>query len=101
MMAQFSILPLGKGTSIRKEVAQAVGEVESSGLSYRLTAMGTIVEGDWDAVFALLKKIRDRVLAGSDRLYMTVSIDERKDKSVTIESKVQAVESVLGKRSRT
>ena len=78
--------------------AQAIREIDASGLNYRLTAMGTIIEGEWDPVFKVLKKVKERVLTASDRVYMTVALDERRDKAATIDSKVQAVESVLGKR---
>ena len=46
----------------------------------------------------MVKKVRDRALEDSDRIYMTISIDERKDKKVTIDSKMQAVEAAVGRR---
>lgn len=98
MIAQFSVFPLGEGVSIRSFVAKALEEVEKSGLPYRVTDMGTIVEGDWDAVTALLKKVHDRVLAETDRVYMTVSLDDRRDKKVALHQKVRSVEAVFGKK---
>ena len=97
MLVTFSIFPIGKGESIRKYVAEAVDEVDKSRLDYRLTAMGTVVEGDWDDVMRLMKKVHDRVLKMSDRIYMTLAIDDRKDKRRRMEAKVKAVEAVLGK----
>lgn len=97
MLVNFSIFPIGKGDSIRKYVAEAVEEVDKSGLDYRLTAMGTVMEGEWDEIMKVLKKVRDRLLKMSDRIYMTISIDDRKDKRRRMEAKVKAVEAVLGK----
>ncbi len=97
MLVNFSVFPIGKGDSIRKYVAEAVEEVDKSGLDYRLTAMGTVVEGEWDEVMKLMKKIRDRVLKMSDRIYLSITIDDRKDKRRRIEAKVKAVEALLGK----
>ena len=97
-MVQFSVFPFGGGTSLRAPVAKAVEEVEKSGLKYRVTDMGTIVEGDWDAVMKTLKAVHDRLLGEADRVYMTVSMDDRKDKPMPLGSKVRAVEAVVGKR---
>ena len=83
-----------------KPVAAIVAEIDKSGLDYRLTAMGTIIEGDWGAVMKLLKKLRDRALRDSERVYMTISIDEKKDRRRRIEEKIHTVESLLGKSLR-
>ena len=98
MLAQFSVVPLGVGVSISRYVADALAEVDQSGVNYRLTAMGTILEGDWDQIMAILKKVHDRLLKESDRILMTISLDDRKDKTrKRIEAKVEAVEKALGK----
>ena len=97
MLVQVSIFPLGKGESIGKYVAEAVDEIDKSGLDYRLTAMGTVIEGDWDAVMKVIKRARDRVLKQTDRVYISMTIDDRKDKRRRIEAKVKAVEETLGK----
>lgn len=98
MLVQFSVVPLGVGVSISRYVADALAEVDQSGVNYRLTAMGTILEGDWDQVMAILKKIHHRLLKESDRILMNISLDDRKDKTSTrIEAKVEAVEKALGK----
>ena len=98
MLAQLSIVPLGVGVSISRYVADALAEIDQSGVDYRLTAMGTILEGDWDQIMAVLKKVHDRILAESDRVLMSISLDDRKDKLThRIEAKVEAVEEALGK----
>ncbi len=97
MLAIISTFPLGKGTSVGRYVAEAIEEVEQSGLDYRLTAMGTILEGEWDEIMKVLKKMRDRVLKSSERVYLSIVIDDRVDKRRRIESKVKSVEAILGK----
>ena len=99
MLAQFSVFPIGShGTSLRAPVAKAIQEIDKTGIKYRVTDMGTILEGDWDAVMRALKAVHDRILSQSDRVYMTVSIDDRKDKAMTLDSKVRAVEQAVGKK---
>ena len=97
MLAQVSIFPIGKEKSLGPYVAQALDEIEKSGLDYRLTAMGTVIEGDWDPVMKVVKKMRDRLLKSSGRIYLSITIDERNDKRRRIESKVKTVEELLGR----
>ena len=101
MLVNLSIFPIGKGLSISKHVAEALDEISKSGLDYRLTSMGTIIEGDWEPVMKVLKKVRDRLFKMSDRIYLTVAIDERKDRRRRIEEKIRSVEDILGKRLKS
>ena len=100
MLAQVSVFPIGKGCSMSKVVAEAVDEIDKSGLDYRLTAMGTVIEGEWDEVMKVIKKARERVLKRSDRVYITIAIDERKGRRPRMDSKVRIVEDVLHKNLR-
>lgn len=98
MIAEISVIPIGKGIDLASHVAHIVKIIDASGLDYRLHAMGTIVEGESDRVFDLFKNCHNKMLELSERVYTTIKIDERKDKKVRmIEHKVQAVEKELGK----
>jgi uncharacterized protein YqgV (UPF0045/DUF77 family) len=48
MLLELSIVPLGRGRSISADVAELVKIIDASGLDYRLTAPGTIIEGGKD-----------------------------------------------------
>ena len=100
MLVQVSLFPLDKGASVSKYVAEAVDVIDKSGLDYRLTAMGTLIEGDWDPIMKVLKKMREKMIKRSERVYMTIAIDDRKDRRRRLEAKVKAVEDVLGKTLR-
>lgn len=99
MIALVSILPIGKGASLSRHVAEAVDEARKSGLDYRLTAMGTLIEGEWDEVMALIKRMRARVVQKCPRVYVTIAIDDRKG-SRRIDAKVSRVERLLSRRGR-
>jgi len=45
MLVEFSITPIGRGESLSEDVARILDLVDRSGLNYKLTPMGTIVEG--------------------------------------------------------
>ena len=56
MLMELSIIPLGRGRSISADVADVVKIIDGSGLDYRLTAAGSIVEGTWDQLMDLAKR---------------------------------------------
>ncbi|NUO09010.1 MAG: MTH1187 family thiamine-binding protein [Candidatus Brocadia sp.] len=98
MIAEISVIPIGKGIDLASYVAKVVKIIDESGLDYKLNPMGTVVEGDSDRVFDLIKKCHDKMLELSERVYTTVKIDERKvEKGQMLEQKIQAVEKELGR----
>ena len=96
MLAEFTIFPVGAGTSLSAYVARAVKLVEESGLNYRVGPMGTCVEGSWDQIMALMKKCHDAVAADSERLVMHIYIDDRKGAKDCLTRKIESVEAKLG-----
>jgi uncharacterized protein (TIGR00106 family) len=47
MIAQISIIPLGQGVSLSEYVAKAIDIIDRSGLKYKVSDFGTIIEGEW------------------------------------------------------
>lgn len=56
VLLEFSMFPTDRGESVGEYVARLVEIVHASGLPYKLGAMGTTIEGDADAVFAVVKR---------------------------------------------
>jgi uncharacterized protein (TIGR00106 family) len=71
--------------------------VERSGLEYRLTAMGTIIEGPLDQLLAVLKQCLEAVTDDCQRVTCSVKLDYRQASGSRLEAKVQSVESQLGR----
>ncbi len=68
-------------------------------MSYKLTPMGTVLEGDLDKVLAMIRKMHESAfIKGAQRVVTIINIDDRRDKKATMESKVISVESKLGER---
>ena len=66
------VVPIGVGTSVSKYVAACQEVLEAAGLDFTLHAYGTNIEGDWDAVFAAVKKCHETVHAlGAPRPTLT------------------------------
>lgn len=46
MLHELSVIPLGRGRSVSGDIAELVKIIPASGLDYRRTAAGTILEGN-------------------------------------------------------
>jgi len=99
MMVELSILPVNEESSISTYVAEAVKIVGESGLEYKLTPMGTVISGDWDPVMAVAKKCHDKVMSMTDRAITKIRIDDIKGENITIDSKVEKIQTIIGKES--
>ena len=98
MLVSFSIFPTDKGESVSKYVAKTIDIVDKSGLPYRTSAMSTVVEGSWDAVFKVIKKCRDTMVKESNRVYMVITVDDRKGAKNRLTGKVAKIEQVLKRK---
>jgi len=96
MIVEFSIVPMGKGVSISPIIADVMKIVVASGVSYRINAMGTVVEGEWDKVIGVVKSCHDLVMQDAERAITLIKIDDRKGKDARMDKKLAAVEQKLG-----
>jgi len=101
MIVNFTIVPIGKDSSLSAKVAEVLKIVSDSGIDYKLHSMGTILEGDWDEIMRLIKKCHKKILKDSDRVLTTITIDDRKGRTGRISGKVKSVEKKLGKKLKT
>ena len=100
MLVQFSIIPVGKGSSIGDDIAKVLKIVDASGMPYKINPMGTVVEGTWDQVMKLIKRCHKAVMKNGERVVTTISVDDRKGRSGRIDEKIRSVEKRLGKSLR-
>lgn len=98
MLAEFTIVPTGKGESLSKYVAESLDLIDKSGIRYTLTPMGTIVEGEWDEILSLVKKCHDNMRKHANRVITTIKIDDREGAVNRLEGKVRSVEEVLDRK---
>jgi uncharacterized protein (TIGR00106 family) len=98
MLIEFSIVPVGSGSSIGDRLAEVLKIVDESGLPYKINPMGTVVEGEWDELLSLVKKCHQTVTKKEERVLTTISVDDRKGKPNRLDEKVKSVERRLGKQ---
>jgi uncharacterized protein (TIGR00106 family) len=97
MLIEFSIVPVGSGSSLSDRIAEVLRIVDESGLPYRINPMGTVVEGEWDELFRLVRKCHKTVMKKEERVVTHISVDDRKGMPDRIGQKVKSVEKILGK----
>jgi uncharacterized protein (TIGR00106 family) len=96
VIADLCVVPLGKGTSVSREVAACQRVLAKAGLKTQLHAYGTNIEGEWDDVFAAVKRCHEVVHdMGAPRISTTIKLGTRVDRSQTMEDKIRSVESKL------
>jgi uncharacterized protein (TIGR00106 family) len=96
VIAELTVVPIGVGTSLSDYVAVCEQILAEADLSVQLHANGTNVEGEWDAVFAALRRCHEEIhKLGAPRIYTTVKVGTRIDRKQTMADKVQSVESKL------
>lgn len=100
-MLEFSLVPIGGGESLHAFVAEMLDIVDRSGVTYRLHPMGTILEGEYDEVMAVVGACLARAQALADRVSLSLKLDWRRGSESRLEAKVEAVERQLGRRLRT
>jgi uncharacterized protein (TIGR00106 family) len=101
VLLDFSMAPMGKGESVAPFVARCLKIVEASGLEYRLHAMGTTLEGEWDQVFDVVRRCFEDLRQDCSRISCSIKVDYREGPAGRLESKVIHVEQLLGKELKT
>ncbi len=88
-----SVVPLGTAdSSLSRYVAGVERILRNSGLKHELTAMGTIIEGDLDAILPVLRRMHEQpFVEGAVRVSTSIKIDDRRDKAASIEGKIRSV----------
>jgi uncharacterized protein (TIGR00106 family) len=99
VLLEFSMFPLDKGKSLSSEVSRLIELIRESGVDYRLTAMGTIIETDrLDTALALVTRCSQLLQQqGCQRIYSSIKLDIREGSHGRLRGKIESVEQHIGK----
>ncbi len=101
MLAHVNFTPVGSGEETKELVAKALKIIEKSELDYQLTAMGIIIEGDWEEVMTLIKKCHDEIKHFAERVVTNIAVDDRKDLNNRLKNAVLEIEYAVGGALKT
>lgn len=96
VVAEYSIVPMGVGVSVSEYIAACQKVFDEAGLTIRLHAYGTNIEGEWDAVLGAIRKCHEVVHAmGVHRISAVLKLGTRTDRDQSLDAKVRSVQEKL------
>ena len=91
-LVNLQVVPIGTGVSVSKYIAACEQVLAEAGLQYELHANGTNIEGEWEAVFAAIRRCHEVVHGmGAPRIQTFVSVGTRTDREQSLQDKVESV----------
>jgi uncharacterized protein YqgV (UPF0045/DUF77 family) len=107
MLLAFSVAPSGTpadptrqreaaDASVHDAVAAAVKIVRESGLPNQTDSLFTTIEGEWDEVFAVVKRATEEVGKYGSRVSLVIKADIRPGFSGELTAKVERLENAIG-----
>jgi len=97
MVMELTIIPLGSGRSLSGAIADLLKIIEGSGLDYRMTAFGTLMEGTWEELLDIAKHCHFEMRGKCERVFTLMRLDDCGKRSGEIEGAVNRVEQKLGR----
>ena len=92
VLIDLCVVPLGVGVSLSPYIAACQKVLEEAGLKIALHSYGTNIEGEWDEVFAAVKRCHEVVHdMGAPRITTTIKLGTRTDRVQTMEDKIKSV----------
>ena len=96
VLVDLCVVPIGVGVSLSTYIAECEKILSDAGLMTSLHSYGTNIEGEWDDVFAAIKRCHEKVHAmGAPRITTTIKLGTRTDRNQTMEEKIDSVKSKL------
>lgn len=97
VMIDLCVVPLGVGVSVSDYVAACQRVLDEAGLKHQMHAYGTNIEGEWDQVFAAVKRCHEVVHEmGAPRITTSMRVGTRTDREQSMQDKISSVERKLG-----
>ena len=101
VLLEFSMFPTSQGESKSAYVARILDIIDQSGVTYQLTPMGTILEGEWSEVMGVVTACFDALKADCPRIATQIKIDYRAGDKSRMKTKIASVENQLGRKLST
>lgn len=96
VIVDLCIVPIGVGVSLSSFVAVCERILEEAGLKAVLHANGTNIEGEWDDVFAAVRRCHEALHAmGAPRIHTSINLGTRSDRHQSMNDKISSVQAKL------
>ncbi len=102
VIVDLCVVPLGVGVSVSKYVAACQQVLEKAGLKIAMHAYGTNIEGEYDQVFAAIRRCHEKVHEmGAPRITTSIKLGTRTDRKQTMADKIESVRNKLDQQGGT
>jgi uncharacterized protein (TIGR00106 family) len=92
VLVDLCVVPIGVGVSLSAYIAECEKILAGAGLKTSLHSYGTNIEGEWDDVFAAVRRCHEKIHAmGAPRITTTIKLGTRTDRNQSMEDKVDSV----------
>jgi len=96
VLCEFAMFPTDKGESVSKYVSRIIKMFKESDINFQLTPMGTIFEVETiEEATKIINKAYKELENDCNRVYTTIKMDIRKNKSNRMEQKIKSIEDKL------
>lgn len=100
MLMELTVIPLGTGSSMSTELAGLIQIIDASGLDYRVTAFGTLIEGTLDQLLDLAKRCHLEARKQAGRVLTMLRLDDFGPRTGELKGAVERVEKKIGRPVR-
>jgi uncharacterized protein (TIGR00106 family) len=99
VLVDLCVVPIGVGVSLSAYIAECEKILVEAGLKTSLHSYGTGIEGEWDDVFAAIRRCHEKVHAmGAPRISTTIKMGTRTDRDQSMQDKIDSVKSKLANK---
>jgi uncharacterized protein (TIGR00106 family) len=101
VLAEISVTPLGReGASLSDAIVETLKVAETRGINYQVGPMGTSLEGNLAALLEVMREMHEACFGlGYPRVITTIRIDDRRDKDLTMNYRVDSVKRKLAEQA--
>ena len=97
VIVDLCVVPIGVGVSVSRYIVACEKVLREAGLKTQLHAYGTNIEGEWEAVFAAVRRCHEVVHEmGAPRISSTIRLGTRTDRDQTMQDKIDSVQDKMG-----
>ncbi len=92
VLVEFAMFPTNMGDSVGEFVNRIISMMDKNNISFELTSMGTIFEVErLEDALDIINMAYQQLEPDCSRIYSTISLDIRKDRTNRIEEKVKSI----------
>jgi uncharacterized protein (TIGR00106 family) len=98
ILVEFAMFPTDKGESVSEYVSRIIKMFKENNINYKLTPMGTIYEVESiEEATEIINRAYKLLEVDCNRVYATIKMDIRKNKSNRMKQKIESIEEKIGK----